>query len=102
MRKLLLVFLACFGLVGVAAASPIFTFTDVLNPGIGTLSYTGGGNGVATASVSGMPIVFLTVTGAPLNNGSYLLDGPTACTNLFPIGCGVAATTTAPQRRRAA
>ena len=31
MRKLLLVFLVCIGLVCVAAASPIFTFTDLLS-----------------------------------------------------------------------
>jgi hypothetical protein len=108
MRKLLLLFLACIGLVGVAAANPIFTFTDVLNAGVGTLTYTGGGNGVATASVSGMPLVFLQVAGAPANNGTYLLDGigalpppagypPGTCTNLFVIGCGVAATTTGTQ-----
>jgi hypothetical protein len=100
MRKLLLVFLACIGLVSVATAGPIFTFTDVLNTGLGTLSYDG-----TTASISNMPAVLLTVLGAPVNDGAYLIDGiggfyppgPGGCVNLAPVGCGVINSTTGAQ-----
>lgn len=89
MKRLFLAFLMCIGLVGIASAGPVFNFFDSFNPNTGTMSYNG-----TTASISGMPILGLTVTGAPLHNGSYFIDGPIACA-FSPTGtCGQADTTT--------
>jgi len=47
-----------------------------------------------TTTISGMPILFLSVTGAPLNNGTYFIDGPITCT-FSPTGtCGTLNTQT--------
>jgi hypothetical protein len=89
MKQVLVTILACTALIGVAAAEPVFTFSNIGNSG-GTASYNG-----TTATVSNMGTLFLTVTGAPANNGTYIIDGPSTCILIFP--CGTTNTTTGPQ-----
>jgi hypothetical protein len=89
MKQLLLTLVACAALVGVSRAEAIFTFSDIGNSG-GTASYNG-----TTSTVSGMGTLFLTVTGAPANNGTYMIDGPSTCLGIFP--CGTTNTTTGAQ-----
>jgi hypothetical protein len=91
MRKLLLVFIACIGLTGVSAAQPIFTFVDI-NGFTGTMSYNG-----STASVNGVAISNVVVSGAPANNGTYLIDGTITAGPCAVSGCGVLNTTTGAQ-----
>jgi hypothetical protein len=90
MKQLFVVFLASIALASVANADIVMGFTNLIG---GTMTY----NGVTTAVT--MPITELVVTGAPINNGFYYIDGATACTTPNPglAPCGTTSTTTGTQ-----
>lgn len=84
MKRIFLIFLSSFLLVGFANAIPILNFFDT-TPGVGTMTWTGGLGG--TVTLSGEPIISLSVSGAPINNGTYLIDGPITTNGALGTGC---------------
>lgn len=85
--------LASIAFTGVASADVVFGFTNLTG---GTMTYDG-----VTTTVT-MPIAVLVVSGAPMNNGFYYIDG-SACTTSNPAGtCGTTSTMTGSQTGAAA
>jgi hypothetical protein len=71
----------------VMSASTTLTFSDTTGVNmLGTVSYGGGANPLVGTAIS---LGELIVSGAPLNNGTYALEGAIACGNLVGNGtCG--------------